>query len=97
MTVEEVIEKVNSTKYWSLYSFEEEFNLEAVASGLYADEHRWYEVSTTVYKCEDGFVGVSGVSQLYSESMDYEDCYCECFAEEFEPFTIISYRRKQQT
>ena len=66
-----------------MYSFEEDFNLEAVAHDLYVDNHRWYKISTTVYKCEDGFVGVNGVSQLYNESMDYEDCCCECFAEEF--------------
>jgi hypothetical protein len=91
MKVAEVIEKVNNTKYWSLYSFEEDFNLEVVASGLYVDKHRWYEISTSVYKCEDGFVGVSGVSQLYSESSDYEDCYYECIAEEFEPKQITTY------
>lgn len=90
MKVAEVIEKVNSTKYWSLFDFEEDFNLEIVASGLYIDKHRWYEISTTVYKC-DGFVGVSGVSQLYSESMDYESCFCECVAEEFKPVQTISY------
>ena len=91
MKVAEVIEKVNSTKYWSLFDFEEDFDLEIVASGLYVDKHRWYEISTTVYKCEDGFVGVSGVSQLYSESMDYESCFCECVAEEFKPVQTISY------
>lgn len=91
MKVAEVIEKVNSTKYWSLYSFEEDLGLEMVAHGLYVDKHRWYEISTSVYKCEDGFVGVSGVAQTYSESMYYEDCLCECTAEEFEPKQIITY------
>ena len=91
MKVAEVIEKVNSTKYWSLFSFEEDFDLEIVASGLYVDKHRWYEISTTVYKCEDGFVGVNGVSQLYSECMDYESCYCECIAKEFVPKQTITY------
>lgn len=62
MTVAELIEKVNSTKYWSLCSFEGGFDLEVVARGLYVEKHRRYEISTTVYKCEDGFVGVSSVS-----------------------------------
>lgn len=91
MKVAEVIEKVNSTKYWSLYSFEEDFDLEMVASGLYVDKLRWFETSTSVYKCEDGFVGVNGVTQTYSEMMDYSDCLCECFAEEFEPKQTITY------
>ena len=91
MKVTEVIEKVNSSKYWSLYSFEEDFDLEMVAHGLYVDKYRWYEISTSVYKCEDGFVGVSGVSQLYSESMDYESCLYECIVEEFKPKQITTY------
>lgn len=85
MKVAEVIEKVNSAKYLSLFDFKEDFDLEIVASGLYVDKQRWYETSTEVYKCEDGFVGVSGVSQVYS------DCERECFAEEFEPKQVITY------
>ena len=59
--------------------------------GLYVDKHRWYEISTSVYKCEDGFVAVSGVAQTYSESMYYEDCLCEFIAEEFKPKQITTY------
>ena len=91
MKVKELVEKVNNAKYRSLFDFEEDFNLEIVASELYVDKHRWYETSTTVYECEDGFVGVSGISQMYSDYMDYDDCECECFAEEFEPKQVITY------
>lgn len=91
MKVAEVIEKVNNTKYWSLFDFEDELDLEAVVRDLYVDKHRWYETSTTVYKCDDGFVGVNGVTQIYSEMMGYSDCECECFAEEFEPKQITTY------
>jgi len=91
MKVAEVIEKVKTNKYWSLYEFEEDFDLEAVARDLNLDRLRWYEISTVVYKCEDGFVGVSGVSRTYSEMMDYRDCLCECTAEEFKPVQTINY------
>jgi hypothetical protein len=91
MKVAEVIEKVNNTKYWSLYSFEEDFDLEMVAHGLYVDKHRWYEISTSVYKCEDGYVGVNGVSQLFSEDMSYSDVDCPCIAEEFVPKQVTTY------
>lgn len=91
MKVAEVIEKVNNAKYLSLFDVEEDFDLEIVASGLYVDKQRWYETSTEVYKCEDGFVGVSGVSQVYSDYMDCSDCERECFAEEFEPKQVITY------
>lgn len=91
MKVAEVIEKANSTKYWSLYDFEEDFDLEAVARDLNLDRLRWFEISTVVYKCEDGFVGVSGVSHTYSEMMDYRDCDCECTAKEFKPVQTTIY------
>lgn len=93
MKVKELVEKVNSTKYWSLDSLKEdlESNLKIVAHGLYVDKQRWYETSTTVYECEDGFVGVSGISHMYSDYMDCEDCFCECFAEEFEPKQVVTY------
>lgn len=91
MKVAEVIEKVNTNKYWSLFEFEESFDLEAVAHDLCVDKHRWFETSTTVYKCDDGFVGVNGVTQVYSEMMDYSDCYCECVAEEFKPVQTTTY------
>ena len=35
--------------------------IKQVASDLDFDEHRWYIISTNVYKCEDGFIGVRGV------------------------------------
>ncbi len=93
MKVKELVEKVNSTKYWSLDLLEEDFesNLKIVAHDLYVDKQRWYETSTTVCECEDGFVGVSGISQIYSDYMDCEDCFCECFTEEFEPKQVVTY------
>jgi hypothetical protein len=95
MKVKEVIEKCSSENIWSLCEFEEEFSeLKLVASNLNVDRYRWYEISTNVYECEDGFVGVSGVSQLYSEMMSYSDCMCECTAVEYESFTTVSYKPK---
>lgn len=91
MKVKEVIDVCNSNKMYSLYDFEEEYHLESVACNLNIDSHRWYEESTTVYKCDDGFVGVTGVSQLYSESMDYCDCESICWAEEYIPVQTVTY------
>lgn len=95
MKVAEVIEKCSSKNYWSLWEFEEDFDdLKCVATDLEIDRHRWYEVSTRVYECEDGFVGVSGVAELYSEMMSWDDCYCPCVAVEYESFTTVSYKPK---
>ena len=49
---------------------------------------------TSVYKLEDGYVGITGVSYLKSENMDWEDCYWPCKAKKYEEFTTIAYRPK---
>ena len=91
MRVQEVIDAVNSNKYWSIYDFEEEFCLKAVERDLHIERDRWFEVSTVVYRCEDGYVGVSGVTTLYSEMMSWDDCYCPCIAKEYRPVQTITY------
>lgn len=95
MKVAEVIEKCSSENIWSFWEFEEEFpELKLVASDLNVERDRWFEISTNVYECEDGFVGVSGVSQVYSEMMSNSDCDCPCTAVEYESFTTVSYKPK---
>lgn len=98
MKVAKVIEKCNSEKLWSLWEFEEEFpDLKLVASDLNVERDRWFEISTNVYECEDGFVGVSGISQVYSEIMSYSDCECPCSACEYEAIPSITYQPKKST
>lgn len=95
MKVAEVIEKVNSRYYLSLWEFEKEFpDLKRVASDLNVDRHRWFELATNVYECEDGFVGVKGISKAII--MSDSDCECPCSACEYESFTTVSYRPKIQ-
>ena len=96
MKVQEFIEKVNNGNYHSIWEVEDNFSEQAkiVEQGLNSDEHRWYVITTTIYKCEDGYVGVTGPSSLKSESMDWEDCYCDVTAEEYEEYTTVSYRPK---
>lgn len=95
MKVQEVTEKCNSENIWSFWEFEEAFpELKRVASDLNIDRHRWFEISTNVYECDDGFVGVEGVSEVYSEMMDYRDCDCPCTATEYEAVQTITYKHK---
>lgn len=95
MKVAEVIEKCNSENIWSFWEFEESFpDLKRVVSDLNIDRHRWFEASTNVYECEDGFVGVNGVAELYSEMMSWDDCDCPCTAAEYEAVQTITYKPK---
>lgn len=99
MKVQELIDYVNSNVFYSLYEFEDslidrQLELKTVSEDIEADRHRWYEVSTTIYKVEDGYVGVRGVTYLYSEGMMYADCDYLCKASEYEEVQTISYRPK---
>jgi len=46
-----------------------------VSEGIDVDKRRHYETSLSVFECEDGFVGIREISQIYSESASVEDCY----------------------
>lgn len=98
MKVQELIDKVNSaTNCYSIYDAEDfiEGEINEVAKNFNIDEYRWFTISTSVYKLEDGYVGITGISSLRSELMTYSDCDFPCIAEEYEEFTTTSYRLKK--
>ena len=63
MKIKELINYVNSNGFYSLWNLENSLKdlPQRVAENLEKDEHRWYEISTSVYKFEDGFVGIRGI------------------------------------
>lgn len=97
MKVQEAIEKINGKGFYSVFEAEEVLDRDAklVKSNLGIDEYRWYTISTKVYQLEDGFIGITGVTSLKSETMMFSDCDVFTLAEEYEEFTTISYRRKK--
>lgn len=98
MKVEEVIKLINEQDELYSLSYAEELlskhGVEQVMYGLDLEKHRWYEISTDVYQCEDGFVGVTGLGTMFSDMMLPSDCDVHCFAEEYEPVQVVAYRRK---
>ena len=101
MKVQELIDYVNSKGFYSIYEFQDSLTdkqfkeLKIIPKSIDVDRHRWYEVSTTIYKVEDGYVGIRGISQIYSEYMSDKDCDYLCEASEYEEVQTISYRVKQ--
>lgn len=99
MKVKEAIEKIKKSELSSIWDAEEiifeDKNTKEVASDLNIDERRWYINSTSVYKLEDGYIGIHGPSSLKSEAMGYVDCMEEVTVQEYEEFTTISYRPKK--
>ena len=55
------------------------------------ESNRWYILATDIYEVDDGYIGVSGVSELKSEIMDYSDTGEHCVAEEYKSVQTITY------
>jgi hypothetical protein len=72
----------------------ENFSFEEVAFDLNIDTHRWYETSTTVIRINGIFMGINYITNMFSEAMDYEDCYHHLEFMEMEEFQTVSYREK---
>ena len=79
MKVQELIDKLAEERFengiYSVLDVREivPTDVKLVAYNLDPDEHRHYIVSTDVYKCEDGFVGVRSASVKFSENYLWED------------------------
>lgn len=97
MKVQELIKAVNEGKFYSFWQLEDEIeNLpQTVAEGLNLDEHRWFSTATNIYKCEDGFVGISGAYQSFSEMQGWEDIGIICSAGEYEEVPSVTYKVKK--
>jgi hypothetical protein len=100
---EAIIKEVNEAKCCGVHYVEDECELfskakpKEVASGLYVDKHRWYEISTTVYMVGEWYLGVTGVTDLFSEQMGYDDCDVDTVAYEMEQSQSVTYvQRKEQ-
>lgn len=99
MKVKETLEKINRGHFTSVWDVEEEVldnTVEKVAGDLEKAPYRRFVVSTNVYKLEDGFIGIRGVTELKSEYMLWSDWHYLTVAFEYEEYTTISYRPKKQ-
>ena len=89
MKREEFIRKVNEGNFKSLSGVRYEFDVKLVEANQNVDSHRWYSMARDVYECEDGFVGVSGVFQSFSEAQTCDDIGVSC--EAFPVKQVISF------
>lgn len=96
-TVKEVIEIVNANKLSTPNMMEDVLDKEDAVhvKTVDYDEHRWYTIGTSVYRCADGFVGICGPVSLKSESSDWSDIGIECEAFEMEEVASVTYRMKK--
>lgn len=99
MKVQELIDFIGENSFHSLWEAEEAIEYKfgtftKVADGLDFNEHRWYSISTDVYQCENGYVGVTAPSQLKSEMMTWEDTFSTATASEYEAVQTVTYKCK---
>lgn len=98
MTVKEFIQMVNEGEFWSLRAVDDSDlgeGFEQIESGNNLDEHRWYSTAEDIYKLEDGYVGVWGLFQIFSEWDYAKDYGVKCEAYEVEPVPSIKYIPKR--
>lgn len=99
MTVKEFIRMVNEGEFWSLNAIDNSDlgeGFERIESGNNLDEHRWYSTAEDIYKLEDGYVGVCGLFQIFSEYSIAKDFEIKCEAYEVEPVPSIKYIPKRK-
>ena len=93
MNVKEAIELINnSDNCYSLSDAEDLLKGCKFKNRQDYESYRWYTLATDIYEVDNGYIGVSGVSELKSEMMDYSDIDDElCFAEEYKAIQTITY------
>ena len=98
---EGIIKEINESGAISIHRVEDicdsfyKAKPQLLKSNLDLEEHRWYEVSTSVYKLGNWFIGIRGASKLYFESSDWSD-FMECtIAFEMEEVPSVTYKRKK--
>lgn len=95
MNVKEAIELINHSN--NCYSLSDAENLLKGCKFKNRQDYescRWYTLATDIYEVDNGYIGISGVSELKSEMMDYSDTGEHCFAEEYQVIQTITYLPK---
>ena len=66
---------------------------EELDSGLMIETHRWYETSVSVIRVFGKLLGIRHISNVFSESMGYEDCYEFLQFDEMKEVPTITYEK----
>lgn len=99
METKELIEKLNKEQITQMsIDFFEDGTIYKDLSGftlvtdnLNIDTHRWYELSTTVIKRGEDFIGIRHISNIFSEEMDCDDVCHHLEFFEMKPVQTITY------
>lgn len=65
--------------------------IQVIDRGIWVDTRRWYETSITVFNTKLGLLGVRHISNIFSESSEYEDMNFTYEFYEMEPVQVTTY------
>lgn len=70
-----------------------EANFTEVEYNIDVYTHRWYETSITVIEIYGRLLGIRYITNMFSESQDFEDCYVHIEFMEMKKIQITSYTK----
>lgn len=96
MKVKEIISTISNTDYYSLTEAIRAVNLNKdnmVVENYNLSKHKYFDIVTNIYKCDDGFVAITGLKNNIKKK-DYEEFNIPVFAEEYIEIPTITYAPK---
>lgn len=96
MKVKGVISVINNTDYYSLISAQRAAGLckeDLIVENYNFSKHKNFDIATNIYKCEDGFVGISGLKNDHSKS-GFDQYNITTWVEEYVEIPTVTYAPK---
>lgn len=96
MKVKEIISTINNNDYYSLITASRAVQLHKeniVVENFNLSKHRNFEIATNIYKCEDGFVAITGLKNDRSKN-GFDQYNITAWAEEYIEVPTVTYAPK---
>ena len=93
MKVKEVISEINNKDYYSINAAVKAAELSkanCVVENYNFSKHRNFDITTNIYKCNDGFVAITGLINDRSK-IGYDEYNIPAFAEEYIEIPTVTY------
>lgn len=97
MSIDEIINQINSKPIIQNTSYEDQEELEFImpicqeVAQLDVDKHRHYETSIVVYSYQGEFFGIRVITDMFSDMSSYDDMFWTIKAFRMKEVTIVSY------
>lgn len=96
MKVKEIISEINNNDFYSINSAAKAVELrksDIVVENYNFSKHRNFDITTNIYRCDNGFVAITGLINDRSK-VGYEEYNIPAFAEEYIEIPTVTYAPK---